>query len=250
MEKNPKPLDQIVPEWGEQRYIPAENKFMAMALERVNEMHEKHPEVANPTATVILDAGKVVSFENNGDIHPSFCPRVALGSKSGTDYDYCPDHCHSRNHSEARASRALSEKGIMAQDGEAFLGGHYWACMPCWEALKQVGVTKLNIVEDADERYKIGRHKNPKSGLLPRSLRISIAGSIEQFEPLKQSLQKVRFQVVEGADQPDVLLRLAGGIDSATDFSGLVIDAAEVADYRLVLTQLSRATESLFEKAL
>lgn len=251
MQQVTKKLDEIIPEWGEQAYVPAANPFMAQALERCEEMKRAHPEIANPTATVIVSGGKVVSFENNGDIHPSFCPRIALASSSGTEYEYCPDHCHSKNHGEARAARALVEKGISVPDGEAFLAGHYWACMPCWEALKSAGVTKLRLVEDADARYKIGRHKNPKSGMLPRPVAIQLIGEAPggARESLELALRRAGFEIVmqQSEVKPEVLLLLPGA-DNATTSSARVVDAREARDYKWILTQLSRELEPMFVK--
>lgn len=247
MERPTKKLDEIIPPWGDQEHVPAENPFMAMALQRCEQMIASHPEIANPTATVIVENGKVISFENNGDIHPSFCPRIALASSSGTEYDFCPDHCHSRNHSEARASRALAEKGVTAPHGEAFLGGHYWACMPCWEALKSVGITKLRLVADADARYKTGRHKNPKSGMLPRPVAIELRGAHPQRENLELALRRVGFDIVmqQSGVKPEVVLMLSG--ESATAESGVtVVDARAATDYKWILTQLSRELEPRF----
>lgn len=247
MEQGTKKLDEIIPSWGEQKHVPASDPFMALALGRCAEMVAKHPEVSVPTATAIVKDGAVVALENGGQIHPSFCPRVALASSSGTEYEYCPDHCHSNNHGEARAARALIERGIAGKDAVAYLGGHYWACMPCWEALKSAGVTRLRIAEDAKEKLKAKRH-SPRAGMLPRSLSIALVGSAQGGnESLELALRRVGFEIVlqQSGVKPEVVLLLSGEHATAEPGATLV-DARTATDYKWVLTQLSRELEPMF----
>jgi hypothetical protein len=243
----PQPLDEILPSWGQQQFVPATDPFMAMALARCAQMIAKHPEVSVPTATAIVKDGALVALENGGQIHPSFCPRVALASSSGTEYEYCPDHCHSNNHGEARAARALIAKGISGEGAVAYLAGHYWACMPCWEALKSAGVTNLRIAEDAKEKLKGKRH-SPRAGMLPRPLAIQLVGSANGGnESLELALRRVGFEIVmqQSGVKPEVVLILSGenmeNVPGAT-----VVDARAATDYKWVLTQLSRDLEKLF----
>lgn len=239
-----KKLDEIVPEWGHQEFVPSSDQFMAMALGRCAEMVASHPEVSVPTATVIIRDGKVLALENGGQIHYSFCPRVALASASGTEYEYCPDHCFSTNHGEARAARKLIEQGIDGKGAVAYLAGHYWACMPCWEALKKAGVTELRIADDAQQKLKEKRH-SPRAGMLPRTLTIRIDGKLNgQDESLALALRRVGFDIVlqQSGVNPEVILLLPG----AADVSGkaFVVDARSAKDYKNVLTQLSRELEA------
>lgn len=239
-------LDEIVPAWGQQTFVPASDPFMARAIARCQEMMAQHPEVSVPTATAIVKDGVVVALENGGQIHPSFCPRVALASSSGTEYEYCPDHCHSPNHGEARAARALIAKGISGEGAVAYLAGHYWACMPCWEALKSAGVTSLRIAEGAKEALKAKRH-SPRAGMLPRPVAIELRGVHAQRENLELALRRVGFEIVlqQSGVKPEVVLMLSG--ESATAEPGVtVVDARAAGDYKWVLTQLSRELEPLF----
>lgn len=239
-------LDEIVPAWGQQAFVPASDPFMARAIARCQEMVAKHPEVSVPTATAIVKDGVVVALENGGQVHPSFCPRVALASSSGTEYEYCPDHCYSLNHGEARAARALIAKGISGEGAVAYLAGHYWACMPCWEALKSAGVTSLRIADDAKEKLKAKRH-SPRAGMLPRPVAIELRGAHPQRENLELALRRVGFDIVmqQSGVKPEVVLMLSS--ESATAEPGaMVVDARTATDYKWILTQLSRELEPLF----
>jgi deoxycytidylate deaminase len=240
-------LDEIVPEWGQQNFVPATDPYMAMALARCAEMVARHPETSVPTATVIVRDGKVLALENGGQIHLSFCPRVALGSKSGTEYEYCPDHCHSDNHGEARAARFLRENGMSGEGATAYLAGHYWACMPCWQALKSAGVTTLRIADDAEKKLKERRH-SPRAGMLPRAVSIRLHGdTFSERANLEVALRRVGFDVVlqQTRTEPEVILLLPGSPEAEAT-SAHVVDARATRDYKDVLTQLSRELEKLF----
>lgn len=252
-ESLPRSLDEVIPKWAEQGFVSANNEFMAAALHRIEEMHQQHPEVSNPTAVSISKNGKRLVLESGGQIHPSFCPRIALGSPSGTEYEFCPNHCAAENHAEARAARAAREQHLDIAGGEAFLAGHYWACMPCWEALRSVGITKLRLVEDAISQYKNKRGAlSPNQGKLPRPIKIAIIGNlVKGMAEFAGALKKVGFEIVESNADSEISVMLTDISASETDKkvrSGLVITTDKETDYRKILTDLSRTTEPLFDK--
>lgn len=253
MSKKTLPLDEIIPEWGKELHVAPETLGMAEALARIAKMQERHPEVSNPTATAIEREGQVLVLESGGQIHPSFCPRIALESASGTEYEFCPDHCHSENHAEARAARFARENKMNVAGGTAYLAGHYWACMPCWEALRSVGVTTLALVSDAEDRYKKNRGTlSPRQGVLPRPLRLVIEGSfsVDDQARLMAALRKVGFDIVtrQANPAPEVVLIAPGANpEESYSISGVLrVDTSKEADYRRALTLLSQETERLF----
>lgn len=252
MADDKKRLDEIVPEWAEQSFVPETNEFMAAALGRTQEMERQHPEVSNPTAVSISKNGKLVVLASGGQIHPSFCPRIALTSPSGTEYEFCPDHCAAVNHAESRAARAAKDQGVDVAGCEAFLAGHYWACKPCWDALHSVGITRLRLVDGALARYKDKRGAlSPNQGKLPRTLRVAMLGALqENFSKFKECLLRVGFQIEESIQNVEVVVMLAGApVESVKEngFEGVIVSAEDVIDYRILLTRLSQATERLFE---
>ncbi len=247
MSDGAKKLDEIVPEWGHQEFVPSTDPFMAMAAARCAEMVREHPEVSVPTATVIVRDGKVLVLENGGQIHYSFCPRVALQSKSGTEYEYCPDHCYSPNHGEARASRKLIEKGIDGKGAVAYLAGHYWACMPCWEALRKAGVTELRIADDAQQKLKEKRH-SPRAGMLSHSVKIAVIGDFgADMSIFLEGLRRVGFEIVDAkTGNPEVVALLPSGSWTGGIPAAIISDLQNVQSYKHAFTKLSADTEKLF----
>ncbi len=232
-EQAPKKLDEVLPEWEHtQDFVAADNPFMARALALVAEMRKEHPEVAVPAAAVVVKEGIVLAAEKNGDAHTTFCPRKALGSKSGTEYEFCPDHCHSSNHAEATVARVLTEKGIDAHGGELYLAGHYWACMPCWEAMRSVGITKLHLLEGAQDEFKKNRTAGVlEGGKFPRPLEIKATGAVPA--ELTAALAKVNITLTPGSSEGPLTL-VVGGKN---------FDYSNSEDYRQILVRLSRDLE-------
>ncbi len=243
-------LDEIIPSWGTQATVPASNPFMAQALAICEQMRQEHPEVSNPTAAVVVKNGKVLAATHNGSAHETFCPRIAMGSKSGTDYEFCPDHCHFSNHAEPNAAREIKEKGLDATGGELYLAGHYWACMSCWEAAKTVGVTKFFLLENAQEEYKKKRDAGKQGGgkfpfpldlyyvdsppaeLIPALTKVNIS-----LKPLQSELATKK-----------VIVLFAGAPDFADPTALAIFDYRADTDYRLMLVRLSRDLAILFDE--
>jgi len=249
--------DREAQEEGRYAYVPATDAFMAAALERVDAMQREHPEANHPTCSVVVRNGEIVVVETGRQVHRTFCPRVALGSPSGTDYEYCPDHCHSDNHSEANATRLAREEGIDVRGAEVYLGGHWWACAPCWEKLTAAGIAKVYLVEDANARYGDATRRadasRVRSGMIRPSLLAYVVGPLAAAEEFSVWLTRVGITVLSGDEdliqKTDVLILLprAQGSDAlwhklvpSLKEKGQIFDFREEKDPKHALTRLSR----------
>ena len=243
---NQRRLDEYVPSWGTQETVSADNEFMARALAECEQMRKEHPEVSNPAAAVIVKEGKVLAVARNGSAHESFCPRIALNCKSGEDYDLCPDHCHFSNHAEPAAVKAVQSAGVDATGAELYLAGHYWACAPCWEAMKSIGITKLFLLDNAEQEYKKKRDAGKQGGgRLSRPLYVEYRGL--DTEAVRAALEKVNIFPADPAHEPSFTIVLADG-DLPEPGSKLpVFDYRDQTDYRHVLVELSRELDNFPE---
>lgn len=85
--------------------------------------------------------GHVVTGENYCRNPQSICPRDTHGYETGEGYHLCQEVCQQAGHAEQVAVMNLhGRKGIRAD-----LEGHSYACEPCKEALRSVGVQVLRI---------------------------------------------------------------------------------------------------------
>jgi len=250
--------DQEAQEEARYAYVPEANAFMAMALERVDAMQRAHPEANHPTCSVIVKDGAVVVIETGRQVHSTFCPRVALGSLSGKDYEYCPDHCHSDNHSEAHATRLARERGIDRSGAEVYLGGHWWACGPCFEKMEALGIAKVYLVNGAKEAYNdTARRADPdraRSGMMRTSLTVYVAAGLpHDAEKFSGWLTRVGITalfgdegLIEKADALILLTRTQGSEvlwhDLVPQFKeqGRLHDFRKIKDLRYALVCLSR----------
>jgi len=226
------PLDRII------KYAPASDPFMEEALEEVAKMEATHPEVNRPTAAILVKDGRVVAKSRNGSIHKTFCPRVCLNSPSGQEYEYCPNHCHGRNHAEATTVRKAKEAGIDTTGADLYLAGHWWACKSCWDSMIEGKINDLFLVEDAHTLYdEVERRQTSKpAGVLKSSASVLIKG--DEAERFRAWLQRVGFVVVSDSADAQATILLPGA-DDITENPTQVYDYRKENDLKAILTRLS-----------
>lgn len=105
----------------------------------------------------LLGPWQIVSVGANGSRYheDNGCERLRRGSKSGEDYELCGG-CSPENHAEAKAVRhalALRDVGVDIAGLDAYMFGHWWACRPCWEALKSIGVKSIYLLNSAKNYF-------------------------------------------------------------------------------------------------
>jgi deoxycytidylate deaminase len=149
-----------IPEGESIRYVDAQNEFMGAAKDYAK-THSLDKSI--PTGSVIVLDGKIIGRGANGsDYHEKYgCERVKRGIPTGERYDLC-EGCHPKNHSEPRAIEdALKNHSLQDLKGAAlYLWGHWWACEPCWNAIKAAGIKKVYLMEGSNELYNKAHPKN------------------------------------------------------------------------------------------
>lgn len=228
-------------------YVPAENPFMRAALERVAVMHRAYPEVNHPTCSVIVKDGEIVAVETGRQVHRTFCPRIALGSPSGKDYDYCPDNCHHDNHSEANAIRLARTKGISLEDADIYLGGHWWACGPCLEKIEKAGIARVYLADDAKAKYNDAARRadaeHARAGVMRVPLTAYLSGFPQAVEEFSVWLGRVGITPISRdageTTRHDVSVLLPGAAHTAAG-AATTFDFRGETDLRHALTRLSR----------
>lgn len=91
--------------------------------------------------------GQVVTGENACNFPQTTCPRDEQGYGTGEGYHLCQEICGQQGHAEQVAVRNMKGRhGVRAH-----LEGHTYACEPCKEALRSVGVRTL-LVDGREEQ--------------------------------------------------------------------------------------------------
>lgn len=131
--------------------VPGDNPFMqaAASAAATSTACRQH------TGTAYVRDGRVLASGANvpeSGWKGLFCPRTALGCKSGTGYDLCPG-CNA-THGERSAIAAAQAASVNLEGAEAYLDGHWWCCGPCWQAMIDAGITKVHLHENARELYE------------------------------------------------------------------------------------------------
>lgn len=78
---------------------------------------------------VLVKDGVVISYATNEHQEP--CKRI--GYPTGEGYELC-DGCNYPNHAEFKALQGVDAKGATL-----YLFGHYYACIPCSNAIEAAG---------------------------------------------------------------------------------------------------------------
>ena len=141
-------------------YVGEDDKFMAEAKKYAK---ENSLDRNMPTASVIVKDGKIIGRGANGsDYHEKHgCERAKRGIPTGEMYELC-EGCHPKNHSEPRAI-ADALKNHTSDDlkkAGLYLWGHWWACEPCWKAIKNAGIKKVYLMKESHAKFNKSHPKN------------------------------------------------------------------------------------------
>lgn len=68
------------------------------------------------------------------------CPRLP-----GEGYEKCKTICQQGGHAELEALRHAREWDADLKRATAVVTGHYWICEPCGRALREAGITTVEI---------------------------------------------------------------------------------------------------------
>lgn len=136
-------------------YVDEQNQYMLAAK---NYAREHSLDKNMPTGAVVVLDGKIIGRGANGsDYHDKFgCERVRRGIPTGEGYELC-EGCHPRNHSEPKA---IADADQTLDGSELYLWGHWWACEPCWKAIKKAGIKKVYLMQDSHRLYNKAHKDN------------------------------------------------------------------------------------------
>lgn len=90
------------------------------------------------TLAMVVKDGEILSYGTNEHLEP--CKRE--GYPTGEGYELC-EYCQYTNHAEANAVKGKS----FPKGAKVLLFGHYYACDPCKEAVKNAGIKEITICE-------------------------------------------------------------------------------------------------------
>jgi deoxycytidylate deaminase len=214
---------------------------MARALTEVAAMERESPEANRAAASVLVKNGKkIIAIGRNKSAHPTFCPRKALLSPTGQGYDLCPGFCHSDNHSESAAIAAAKASGKSPVGTDLYLGGHWWACKPCWDAMIAAGIRNVFVAEGAKARYEdAARKDDPKAGRLKAPFHVLLLGN--DLAKAAAALGRVGIVATEDRTQQLATILLPGAIDDHASRNGApVYDYRSLPDYRAAIVKLSQ----------
>jgi deoxycytidylate deaminase len=78
---------------------------------------------------------------SNACLNPQpVCPR-----EDHEDYSKCKTVCQQQGHAEEQAIAEARRLGANLDGATAYLYGHYWMCQNCGNALREAGVTHIEI---------------------------------------------------------------------------------------------------------
>nr|AIA14367.1 Cytidine and deoxycytidylate deaminase zinc-binding region [uncultured bacterium] len=141
-------------------YVASSDRFMR-AAKQYAKTHSMDKEV--PTGSVIVLEGEIIGKGANGsDFHDKYgCERVRRGIPTGERYDLC-EGCHPKNHSEPRAIEDALHRHTKKELSKAalYLWGHWWACEPCWNAIKAAGIKTVYLMDGSHELYNKQHPRN------------------------------------------------------------------------------------------
>lgn len=220
--------------------VSATDPFMARALAEVSAMERENPEANRAAASVIVKNGVVIGIGRNRSVHPTFCPRKALGIATGQGYDLCSSYCHSDNHSESAAIRAAQSAGHDTNGADLYLAGHWWACQPCWDAMITAGIRNVIIAEGAKEAFDDAvRKDDPLAGKLKRPLRVCVIGTDARV--VSEALVRVNFTIAGKTNECEAVVLLSGAPDVLVKLKGLTVyDYRSTSGYQAAIARLSQ----------
>ncbi|MEI7462774.1 MAG: hypothetical protein WCK03_00040 [Candidatus Taylorbacteria bacterium] len=152
-----------LPEGAEIKYVAVNNDYMKEALV-IRDLGST--DMQFPTGAVVVFQGVIIGSGANQsalknkkliNIHKEFlCIRRILKIPSGHKYWLCPGCSSHEEHAEARAVRDAirNNPGKSIVGSSLYLYGHWWCCRPCWDRMTEVGISKVFLVEGAEDLFK------------------------------------------------------------------------------------------------
>lgn len=138
-------------------YVPKTNKFMLEARKACMELSTEH---YHPTGAVVVKDGTVIGRGGNQsalkhqrliDFHKNhFCIRRLFKVKTGEKYWLCPGCASLSMHGERQALSDAQKRHIDTKGADVYLWGHWWACETCWNAMIEVGIANLYLLENSE----------------------------------------------------------------------------------------------------
>jgi deoxycytidylate deaminase len=124
-----------------------------------------------------------------GVIH--ICPRIVLNMPSGKGYDLCDLH-NSSGHAEQMVIKAAAEKNISTRGCNLYLYGHWWCCKQCWNAMREAGINKVFLIENA---HKVFSRENVYTETLKCSVKKAyISGALTNLPEKLRDRQKFFYE--------------------------------------------------------
>jgi hypothetical protein len=108
------------------------------------------------TATIVTQSGERFVATNHCETPQSYCPRDAVGFKSGQGYHLCKTECRQPAHAEVNALAAAGDKALGA---DIYVEGHTYVCSGCSDACDAAGIKSITIGPPPSIKYPTG---NPK----------------------------------------------------------------------------------------
>ena len=159
-----------MPEGRVFKYVPATNEFMREA----RRMAEEHStEQRHPTGAVVVKDGGIIGKGSNQAViknqkmqglhnNKGLCLRRIVGVKSGEHYWLCPGCAPSTSHAEQVTVKNARKKGNETEDADLYMWGHWWCCEPCWNAMIDLGIKDVYLLENAHILFGKKHPKNNK----------------------------------------------------------------------------------------
>ena len=148
-------------------YVSADNPFMKVAELVRNTLST---ELNHPTGAVVVIDGTIVGRGANQahiknkavqKIHRKyFCVRRLFNIPSGQKYWLCPGCARTKDHAEVRAVRDALACRANFRSADLYLFGHWWCCKSCWDAMIDVGINTVYLLQGSEKLFNPARTEN------------------------------------------------------------------------------------------
>lgn len=110
---------------------------------------EGHHPCLKQSVYAMIEVGDKKVFGTNKMLNDEVkeCPRDLQGYVSGAGYQLCKDICRQDSHAEVDAIKNAKILGIDVSGGKLTLVGHTYCCNDCKDAMHEVGITEVEIIE-------------------------------------------------------------------------------------------------------
>lgn len=148
----------FLPEGRTILYVPENNQFMQEAKKFAK---ENSLDKIMPNGSVIVKNGEIIAEAANGsnyhDTH--ICERIKQKISTGQGYELC-EGCHPKNHGETGAVNKIKKNNIDSKGADLYLWGHWWCCEPCWNAMIEVGIKNVYLMEGSEVLFNKDNPQN------------------------------------------------------------------------------------------